>query len=447
MPTRTQDARLGIAQPTRTQDNRLGITQPNPTQGSAQPSGTPIPEWTPDLSRYPTPTNPRGGILYDPSGSTLPYQGEMPDRPDIYQGQMPDRPDIYMGQSPTGPTTVDYNQLGAHTRDVTQEETVQSQLQGLLSSDSPYMDQARLAGERAAASRGALSSSMFAGASQAAAIQASLPIAAQDAQTYSRVLSENAAAINQNTMAKMQSLTQLAAQTIGAAAQIESTRIGASAQIGSAMIGAQSQLEGNRIGASAQIGSAMIGAQSQLESSRINAAGQMESSRIAANTNMEVARMRIVADQDARAFMATHDQVMSAIQHGQTIELANLDYGFRARLAQAGFTHDLNMNELDHAQQQQILFMAHEYGLETIGYQGSIQNYMQDQQLRNSFLQNGMAQVFASINSLNQMGLDGPAFNTAMQNVWKTFGDFMSMFNDMSGGGGFDFDWSGLGSP
>lgn len=305
----------------------------------------------PDLSLYPQGREPSGGILYNSASSHL-------------ARTLP-------GES------VDFSALGPHTREVSPEETVQHQLQGLLSQDSPYMRQAELAGQRAAAARGALSSSMFAGASQAAAIQAALPIAAQDAQTYSRVASENAAAINQNTLAKMQSMSQLAATAIGANAQLAS-------------------------------------------------------SSIAANANMEIARMRIVADQDARLFMAAHDQIMNQLQHGQQVQLATLDFGFRQQLMQAGFNHEFSMADLTQQQRIQLQNLAHEHGLEQIGYQGTVQNFLQDQQLRAGFFNNAMGNVFNSINTISQLGLDGPGFNTATQNVWNQFNTFMGLFNNLN---------------
>lgn len=64
------------------------------------------------------------------------------------------------------------------------KSTVSGQLSSLLSQDSPYIKQAQLAGEKTAAKRGMLNSSISAGASEAQAIQAALPIAQQDAQTY-----------------------------------------------------------------------------------------------------------------------------------------------------------------------------------------------------------------------------------------------------------------------
>ncbi len=61
-----------------------------------------------------------------------------------------------------------------------ESETVEGRLNNLLSENSTYMQSARASGERTAQSRGLLNSSLAAGASQQAAIEAGLPIAQQD---------------------------------------------------------------------------------------------------------------------------------------------------------------------------------------------------------------------------------------------------------------------------
>ena len=63
-------------------------------------------------------------------------------------------------------------------------QTVAGQMDSLLSKDNPYMKRAESKGLQVANSRGLLNSSIAAEASQAAAIDAALPIAQQDASTY-----------------------------------------------------------------------------------------------------------------------------------------------------------------------------------------------------------------------------------------------------------------------
>jgi hypothetical protein len=85
----------------------------------------------------------------------------------------------------------------AVTQQVTPQSTVSGQLDSLLSANSPYLEQARLAAMNQASSRGLLNSSLAAGAGEAAAIQSALPIATQDANTYFAQAQANQNARNQ----------------------------------------------------------------------------------------------------------------------------------------------------------------------------------------------------------------------------------------------------------
>lgn len=69
-------------------------------------------------------------------------------------------------------------------RQVTPNELVENRLNGLLSSNSPYIRNARQRGVEYAASRGNVNSSIAAGASQRAALEAAMPIAESDAGAY-----------------------------------------------------------------------------------------------------------------------------------------------------------------------------------------------------------------------------------------------------------------------
>ena len=66
----------------------------------------------------------------------------------------------------------------------TAKSTVAGQLNSLLSSDSPYITQAESKSQQQSASRGLLNSTLAAQAGRTAAINAALPIAQQDADTY-----------------------------------------------------------------------------------------------------------------------------------------------------------------------------------------------------------------------------------------------------------------------
>ena len=74
--------------------------------------------------------------------------------------------------------------------------TVEGRLEGLLDSDNPYIANARQRSAESSASRGMQNSSIAAGAGERAAIESSLPIAQQDAETYFTQQLENLGAQN-----------------------------------------------------------------------------------------------------------------------------------------------------------------------------------------------------------------------------------------------------------
>ncbi len=77
-----------------------------------------------------------------------------------------------------------------------QTETVQGQVNSILSKDSPLMQRARTLATQGMAQRGLVNSSMNQGAGVAAMVDRALPMAQQDAQTYAVTASENMGATN-----------------------------------------------------------------------------------------------------------------------------------------------------------------------------------------------------------------------------------------------------------
>lgn len=78
-----------------------------------------------------------------------------------------------------------------------EQETVESRLNNLTSGSSAYVTQARRDAAREANSRGLINSSIAAGAGQEAAIRQALPIAQQDAKTYTDTRLNNQQAENE----------------------------------------------------------------------------------------------------------------------------------------------------------------------------------------------------------------------------------------------------------
>lgn len=137
-----------------------GLNKPLPP-----PVEPPIPTGYP-----PTPTAPTPPTGAPPMSTGYPPLTTQPLDPNVATGQ----------PQPNSP----YPNTGITNSQVNPQELTSVNLQQLLASDSPYIQAATRAGERQAASRGMLNSSMAAGAARRAAIEAGLPIAGADAQAY-----------------------------------------------------------------------------------------------------------------------------------------------------------------------------------------------------------------------------------------------------------------------
>lgn len=118
----------------------------------------------------------------------------------------------------------------AYTREVQPEGLVENRLVGLLGRKSPYIQQAEQAGLRHTAARGGLNGSIGAGASRAAAIQAGLPIASQDATSIENAAGQNLDALNQMSRQYNDNNTSVQVAGIGASSQDYATNMGLTRQ-------------------------------------------------------------------------------------------------------------------------------------------------------------------------------------------------------------------------
>lgn len=108
----------------------------------------------------------------------------------------------------------------AYTREVQPGELVENRITNLLSTDNPYIQNARQRGVEYAARRGGVNTSIAAGASERAAIESALPIASQDAETMRRTASENLGFLNQGLFLERELQNRLAVASVGAAASM-----------------------------------------------------------------------------------------------------------------------------------------------------------------------------------------------------------------------------------
>lgn len=98
----------------------------------------------------------------------------------------------YMNSAPGEMQTYDAAQAGASTWNVDKNQTVQSQIGGIIKADSPLMQMARTQSLQSQAAKGLGNSSLAIGAGQTAVYGAAMPIASQDASTYANAAKTNA---------------------------------------------------------------------------------------------------------------------------------------------------------------------------------------------------------------------------------------------------------------
>ncbi len=197
-----------------------------------------------ELAAYKPPRPSQGFLSMGPAtvsgGATSGY---------ISQSLAPSRPS---GSTGSGNRPVEEYTPTLQEVDATQ--TTEGLLNSLLSEDSVYIQRARDRAAISAKERGLQNTTMAAGAGEAAAIDAALPIAAQDAQIYqNQSLANqgysnqssmfNAEAYNTRTLQEMQNATAISVANIGASAAISSANIRANASITAAKIGAENNLQ------------------------------------------------------------------------------------------------------------------------------------------------------------------------------------------------------------
>lgn len=137
------------------------------------------------------------------------------------------------------PNKLQARQAPAPLRHVNPEETVHYQLQGILNQDSDYMRHARLRGMQYANDRGLLSSSIGAGAAQQAALEAALPIAQQDAETFSQAALANQKARLDTGLANLDANTQTGLANLDAETRVILGNLDANTQREIEIIGGQ----------------------------------------------------------------------------------------------------------------------------------------------------------------------------------------------------------------
>lgn len=168
--------------------------------------GVPVKPPFPD-SPIPVPKPPVNGAAVPPKPPALDNPIAMP-KPPVGGSNIPAKPPFTETGTGKPPVTVPPGTQGQppgtpgslgldFMRQVTPNELVANQLQGLLDSNSPYIQNARRRGLEQANARGMLNSSIAAGNSQRSALEAAMPIAMADADVYRQANQGNFESLSQ----------------------------------------------------------------------------------------------------------------------------------------------------------------------------------------------------------------------------------------------------------
>jgi len=275
-----------------------------------------------------------------------------------------------------GIANVDLNQFDPTTREVQREELVSEQLNDLLDADGAFIQNAVQRGREAAQDRGALSSSMFAGSSQRAAIEAGLPIASADAQAFITAASQNMAAVNQNTLAKMQSATQMAISNAQNITQASATN----AQVSGRQNEARIQFETNRI---------LADSRERIASTQLNAQYAMQQGQF------------------------VQQQVMESLQQQGRIDLTRLGGNIQAELQRRGIQGQIDISNLNQAQRIEMEELFGQPRFEAQFQFGLAQ-------LQGQMQANVMNNWASGVASMNGLDLDDAARSRGQQ-FWNDF--------------------------
>lgn len=198
-------------------------------------------------------------------------------------------------------------------------DSVSGQLDAILGKDNPYVTRARAGAAADANSRGLLNSSMAAGAGESAAIGAALPIAQQDASTYSQQR-----LVNQGASNAASSFDANAANTAGQFNTGQTNQFG----IIGANMGAQEQLQQKAADIqTGQVLPATTAAQKELtaaqgeQTRQTQAAGATQAEHLSAQQAAQATSLQ--------AAKAGFDTALQSLRGDQATQLSNIEANYR----------------------------------------------------------------------------------------------------------------------
>lgn len=228
-------------------------------------------------------------------------------------------------------------------------DTVSGQMDTLLNKDSPYITKARADAARVANSRGLLNSTMGAQAGESAAIAAAMPIAQQDASTYSQQRLTNQGA--SNTADQFGANAANTASQFNANANNAITSQGYGAQLQTGLIGTQGAETRATQAAAGDIASRQIGEQG--EQTRLTAAqtaaAQTELQTLQGSQAEALQTKQIASQENLQANLIASQKALQDSQNSTTLTVAEKNAAQSKYNAELAANTQTQMQGIDNA--------------------------------------------------------------------------------------------------
>ncbi|WP_299312301.1 hypothetical protein [uncultured Halomonas sp.] len=287
-------------------------------------------------------------------------------------------------------------------------------LDRMVNTNSDFVQHARNQGMQQAAGRGLLNSSMAAGMAQNAVYENAVPVALQDASTFSGVALSNASAVNQMRAQE----NQFRATTYLSHQDYQQTRSLADQQYGHMHSLAEQSFRHNM-----QLQDAAARHQQELISMQMSLQKSLEDARREHDITMTNLQAEIRAAESAQNF--EYAQLLNQQQNELSKDFAQLQSGLQQDLIQ--LEHGLQQNareqeqlwqsqerELDRLFQEQQSVADFERTLEQMGYANELDNY----NVGNAFAASTAQQTMNNIQLIQaDPNLDEDAKSNAIQNA------------------------------
>lgn len=209
--------------------------------------------------------------------------------------------------------------------EVDPQSLVENRLTGLLKSDSEYMQLAETGAKQQAASSGLLNTSIAAGAGRKAAIDASLPIAQQDAATYGEMTQANLGYATEADRVNAERALAVESQNIAAANEAARTSALAQSEVSQFNVGTREAAD--QFYAAQQTETDRANAMAMLDASQFNAGIISQEAQFNETQRAQIDQFNKSALNDAATNYANakNDQNFEILKGSVSAQLANID--------------------------------------------------------------------------------------------------------------------------